>query len=207
MSETEETGASNSGKKEIEVGREDASIKKEGFRSRFLETLLTKQEEVEAALNRLMDVKREYKELVSEDAIIEELDHAEREIEIQKHYSLLERKHRELEKIEYLIQRIQKEDEEFGRCEECGRRIREERLLIVPDATRCVPCQREIEKFDSSRSVAERSYTATGMRKDLRWEEKEDAFDEGELTIKPDIEQLSLEDLEETDIDNNINNK
>ena len=207
MSETGETRASKSGKKEIETGRKDASIKREGFRSRFLETLLTKKEEVEAALNRLMDVKREYKDLVSEDVIIEELDHAEREIEIQKHYSLLERKHRELEKIEYLIQRIQEEDEEFGRCEECGRRIREERLLIVPDATRCVPCQKEIEKFDSSRSLAERSYTPAGMKKDLRWEEKEEANDEGESLIKPDIEQLSIVDLDETDIDNNMNNK
>jgi len=207
MSETGETKASKSGKKEIETRQEDAFIKREGFSSRFFETLLTKKGEVEAALNRLMDVKREYKDLVTEDAIIEELDHAEREIEIQKHYSLLERKHRELEKIEYLIQRIQEEDEEFGRCEECGTRIREERLLIVPDATRCVPCQTEMEKFDSSRSLAERSYTPAGMKKDLRWDEKEDANDEGEMTIKPDIEQLSIVDLDETDIDNNMNNK
>ena len=91
--------------------------------------------------------------------------------------------------------------------EECGRRIREERLLIVPEATRCVPCQREMEKFDSSRSLAERSYTHAGMKKDLRWEEKEDANDEGEITVKPDIEQLSLVDMDETDIDNNMNNK
>jgi hypothetical protein len=45
------------------------------------------------------------------------------------------------------------------------------------------------------------------MKKDLRWEEKEDANDEGEITAKPDIEQLSIVDLDETDIDNNMNNK
>jgi len=199
MSETEETGASNSGKKEIEVGREDASIKKEGFRSRFLETLLTKKEEVEAALNRLMDVKREYKELVSEDAIIEELDHAEREIAIQKHYSLLERKHRELEKIEYLIQRIQKEDEEFGRCEECGKRIPDERLLIVPEATRCVPCQRELEKWDSRVALAEMSHSSSGRKKERGWGPNGDSDDEVKISLKTDMDYLSFVDLGDAD--------
>jgi DnaK suppressor protein len=215
MSDAGETRASKEGergkmtpeRKERKTKRKSTSAKREGFRSRFLATLLTKKEDVENALSRLMDGKREYKDLVSEDAIVEELDHAEREIAIQKHYSLLERKHRELEKIEYLIQRIQEEDDEFGRCEECGRRIPEERLLIVPDATRCVPCQRELEKFDSRRSLAERSYTPTGVKKDLRWEEKEESNDQGELTIKPDIEHLSFTDLDETDIDNNVDNK
>lgn len=29
----------------------------------------------------------------------------------------------------------------FGICEDCGRKIAEERLAALPDATRCVACQ------------------------------------------------------------------
>ena len=215
MNETEETKASQESKKEVpateETGnpsrRKTPAFKAEGFRATFLKNLLMKKEEVEDALNRLMEGQREYKSLTSEDDIIEELDHAEREISVQKHYSLLERKNRELEKIEYLIQRIEEESEEFGRCEECGRRIPVKRLLIVPDATRCVPCQREMEKFDSRRSLAERSYTPAGVKKDLHWDEKEDAFDQGDLVIKPDIEHLSFVELDETELDDSNEKK
>ena len=215
MNETEETKASQETQEDVaaeeESGRspkqKDPALKGEGFRATFLKNLLLKKEEVEDALNRLMEGQREYKSLTSEDDIIEELDHAEREISVQKHYSLLERKNRELEKIEYLIQRIEEENEEFGRCEECGRRIPVKRLLIVPDATRCVPYQREMEKFDSRRSLAERSYTPAGVKKDLNWDDKDDVFDQGELVIKPDIEHLSFVDLDETELDDNNDKK
>ena len=54
------------------------------------------------------------------------------------------------------------EDEEFGRCEECGKRIPDERLLIVPEATRCVPCQREMEKWDSRVALLEMAHSSSG---------------------------------------------
>ena len=33
----------------------------------------------------------------------------------------------------------------YGRCESCGGSIGEDRLAAVPDATRCISCQRSFE--------------------------------------------------------------
>jgi DnaK suppressor protein len=33
----------------------------------------------------------------------------------------------------------------YGICEDCGKQIGEERLAVLPDATRCVACQAEWE--------------------------------------------------------------
>jgi DnaK suppressor protein len=123
------------------------------FRSDFLKNLTRKKEEVERTLEQLMAGNEQYKELVSADDFIEDLDRAEQEISSQTRYSILERKSKELEKIEILIRRILK-DAEFGRCEACGKRIPEKRLLIVPEAIRCVPCQKKMEKSDSDRGRA-----------------------------------------------------
>ena len=42
---------------------------------------------------------------------------------------------------------LPEEEGEFGRCEECGKPIPEERLMVIPEATLCVPCQRELEEM------------------------------------------------------------
>jgi len=173
-----------------------ASGKSEDFRSRFLENLMVKRQEVEQTLKRLTDSQKEYEDLLSAADFIEKVDHAEREISAQTHYSILERKNKELKKIEILIHRIL-EDEEFGWCEECGKRIPEERLLIVPEATRCVPCQREMEKWDLRRSLAEISYSSSRRQKESRWGDKEDFDDEERFSFKPDMEHTSFMDLEE----------
>jgi DnaK suppressor protein len=180
--------------------------KSEGFRSRFLKNLMVKREEIENALNRLMDSQKEYKALPSGDDIIEELDHAEREISAQKYYSLLERKNKELEKVEILIRRAL-ENEELGRCEQCGMRIPKERLLIVPEATRCVACQRELEKFDSRRSLAERSFPLSGRKKGLYWEDKEDSDDQRGFILESDMEHIYFVDSEESDLEDNPRGK
>lgn len=172
--------------------------KGKGFRKRFLEKLTARKDEVEKALDLLVTNQKEYKNHVSADELIEEFDHAEREISAQTYYHLLERKNKELEKIEILIQRVQ-DEEEFGICEECGKPIPEERLTIVPEATCCVPCQRELEKLDMRRTLAERSSRPTGGKKDFRWEEDEDS-NEGIFILKPDLDNVSLMDLEETDL-------
>jgi len=83
--------------------------------------------------------RREYDGELTAGDFIDEIDDAQREISAYSLYSLIERKHRELRRIEYLISRILKE-EEFGLCEECGAQIPKERLLIVPEATLCVAC-------------------------------------------------------------------
>lgn len=176
------------------------SGKSEGLRSRFLENLVVKKGEVEEALRRLKDSQKEYKGRFSSDDFIEEVDQAEREISAQTYYSLLERKNRELEKIEILIRRSL-EEEEFGRCEECGKRIPEERLLIVPEATRCVPCQREMEKWDLRGKLAEMSRSSPRRKKESRWGDDQDFDEEERLDFRLEAEHTSIMDLEETDLE------
>ncbi len=177
-----------------------ASIKSEEFRSRFLENLTAKRQEVEESLKRLTERQKEYKGLFSAADFIEEVDQAEREISAQTHYSLLERKNKELKKIETLIRRSL-EDEEFGRCEECGKRIPQERLLIVPEATRCVPCQREMEKWDSRGVLAEMSHSSSPRKREPGWIHGEDFEDGAKISLKTDMDYLSFVDLGDTDLE------
>lgn len=174
------------------------SIKSQDFRTRSLENLTAKRQEVEEALKRLAESQKVSEGLLSAHDVIEEVDQAEREISAQTHYSLLERKNRELKRIENLIRRIA-EDEEFGRCEECGKRIPDERLLIVPEATRCVPCQREMEKFDSRLGVAEIAYSSSRSGKEPRWGPTQDFDDEVKISLKTDMEYLSFGDPGDAD--------
>jgi DnaK suppressor protein len=135
----------------------NTSGKSDDFRSSFLENLKIRKEELEEALKHLMGGEDAYRGMLSSGDLIEVLDRAEREMSNQIRYSLLERKNEELEKIQYLIDSILR-DEDFGICEDCGKRIPEERLLIVPEATRCVRCQRKTEKLDSRKSLPKRSH-------------------------------------------------
>lgn len=48
-----------------------------------------------------------------------------------------------LEAIDEALARL--DSPEFGKCETCGTEIPTERLLAVPTATRCVPCQQRHE--------------------------------------------------------------
>ena len=153
---------------------------------------------MEETLKRLTESQKAYDGLSSAHDSREEVDQAEREISAQTHYSLLERKNKELKEIETLIRRIV-EDEEFGRCEECGKRIPDERLLIVPEATRCVPCQRETEKWDSIAGVAEVSFSSSRRKAEPGWGPGEDFDNEIKISLKTDMEYLSFGDVGETD--------
>jgi len=180
--------------------RRSNSHKSRDFRSRFLQNLMLQRQEVEEALKRLRDSQKENEGLLSATSLREELDQAGREISAQTHYSIMERKNRELKKIELLIRRIL-EDEHFWLCEDCGKRIPEERLLIVPEATRCVPCQRDMEKWDSRESSAEVSYPFSRRRRRSGWIEREDLDDRQRFRFKPDMEHTSFMDLGETDLE------
>ncbi len=178
--------------------RRRLSIKSQGFRARSLENLTAKRQEVEEALRRLTESQKAYEELRSDHGFREEVDLAEREISAQTFYRLLERKNKELKKIETLIRKIG-EDEEFGRCEECGKRIPDERLLIVPEATRCVPCQRELEKWDSRVALAEMTHSSSGRKKESGWGPNGDSDDEVKISLKTDMDYLSFVDLGDAD--------
>jgi DnaK suppressor protein len=185
---------------------EDKAMKKvtpwknKDFSSRFLNELMSKKEEVERAFGNLMERQKEYRNLQSSDDFIEEGDHAEREISLQKHYSLMERKTRELQRIDILIRRVLK-DQQFGICEDCGKQIPVERLLIVPDAIRCVPCQRELEKFGPKGSIAQRSHNPSKMKKDIYWEATGELDDEDLCAIETDMDYMTFVGLEDTDLD------
>jgi DnaK suppressor protein len=192
-------------KVEPEPETEDKKMKRnthwkdENFSARFLNDLMTKKEEVEKAFRNLMEKQKEYQSLQSDYNCIEEGDHAEREISLQTHYSILERKTRELQKIEFLIRRVLK-DKEFGICEECGDPIPAERLLIVPEAVRCVNCQKDLEKFDSKGRNAQRVLSPSKWNKELQWEAEGNFDDEGFCIIETDMDYVSFVNLEESDL-------
>ena len=184
--------------KKEKTWNKDSNRKEENYRSRFLENLIIKKDEVQNTLNRLLAEQEEYKNLAADDYLIDEMDHAERESSSQTHYILLERKHRELEKIEILMQRAL-EDEEFGLCEECGEKIPEERLMIMPEATRCVPCQKELERAGLRKGFNESHGAKLGEKRELHWGAGEDSIDMGKLSFKPDFEGITFLDSDDFD--------
>ena len=159
---------------------------------------MVRRQEVEGALANLMAGEKIDRDLGSRDEYKEETDHAAREMSKQTFYSLLERKHRDLKRIKTLVVRLE-QDEEFGICEDCGKRIPEARLLILPEATRCVPCQQEEERFESRKSTLERARNASRDRKQSRWEDDSDNEEVG-ISVKVDTDGLSFSDLEETEL-------
>ncbi len=167
-------------------------------RSKILKSLMAKRAEVQETLGRLIEEQKEYKKLASNDYLIDEMDHAEREISSQTHYILLERKNRELEKIENLIESALG-DEEFGLCEECGEKIPEARLMIMPEATRCVPCQQEMEQSGSKIGFVESPRAKLGGKSGLQWRKVEDTDASGKLNFKSDLGVMSFLDSDEFD--------
>jgi len=172
--------------------------KKPNTQSKFLKNLLSKKNEVEEAISLLRRSCIEHESSLHPGDVIEEFDQAEREIAAQRYYSLLKRKNEELERIESLIQRVQL-DEEFGLCEECGERIPQKRLLIVPEATLCVPCQTDLEKLDSRKSFAERTYGPVGKERARAWGDMADLDEKERFTPKSGLGEASLVDMDETE--------
>lgn len=169
-------------------------------RDKFIQQLQSKKDEVEQALNRLIENQREDNDKLSQDGLADESDFAQREALLHENYSLIERKTRELKRIEYMIQKLSK-DEKFGRCEECGRMIPSERLLAVPDATLCVPCQQELERFDKMRRPPLDSPSPYGRGKGARWVAPEKVDDGLEDTVSTDLDFLTTVDPEGADAD------
>jgi DnaK suppressor protein len=170
--------------------------------SKFYKNLLTKKQEVEEIINSLLDSQREDINNTSLDNYIEDFDRADREISAQTFYKLLDRKKKELDKINFLLSRIQS-DEDFGICEECGMKIPEERLLIMPDASLCVPCQKDLEKFEQRKNLAKNAYSPAQMKREFQLETNEEYDDEDDegIVIKPDVEHVSFLDMEEIELD------
>ena len=176
------------------VKGERAKGGKTAFRATFMESILLKKGELEKALEHLKDLQREYDGQLSGGDLIDDLDRAQREISASSYYPLIERKTKELQNIELLIARMSRK-KKFGLCEECGKPIPRERLLVIPEATLCVTCQRELEKMDSQRSVETGASTDFGRERNINWVKPTDFDDKGYLAMKTQNQRFSVTDV------------
>jgi DnaK suppressor protein len=73
-------------------------------------------------------------------------DRAADYIETQREQSILVNEQALLQEVEEALRRI--EDGTYGRCIVCGQPIPEERLRVIPWATRCVKDEEQLERGD-----------------------------------------------------------
>ena len=172
--------------------------KEDDFQTVFMKGLELKKEELLQTLDHLMKSRKEYEGQLTAGDFIDEVDGAQREISVYSQFILIERKNRELQKIEYLLTRVTKE-QDFGLCEECGTRIPKERLLLVPEATLCVVCQRELEKLDSRMSTASRLTEFSPTLREVSWETTEPSEEDDDALVENDIDTLSIVDIDENE--------
>ncbi len=171
------------------------------FKTIFLSSLMKKKQELEITIDYLINGQKEDIDSTSFDNYIDELDRADREIFTQSYYKFLDRKRKELKRIEILIGRIKQEEEDFGICEECGNPIPEGRLMIIPEAVLCVPCQQELEKYESRLNLANASNNHTQSKFDYSINTEDADIDDDGILIKPDTERMSLMDLDEIELE------
>jgi hypothetical protein len=74
-------------------------------------------------------------------------------------------------------------------------RIPRERLLLVPEATVCVACQRELEKSDSRMFMAPQSTEVIPTRREESLETTEPPEEDDDGLVEYSIGDLSDEDL------------
>ena len=181
------------------AGKKRAMPKKEDdFRTTIMKGLELKKQELLKTLDSLMKARREYEGQLTAGDFIEEADGAQREISAYSQFNLIERKSKELRRIDYLLSRAA-EEQDFGLCEECGARIPKERLLLVPEATLCVACQRELEKSDSKMSMASKSTDLIPARREESLETAEPSEEDGDGLVEYSIDDLSDEGLDENE--------
>ena len=176
----------------------DTTMSENGFRDLFVANLAARRIQQKETLNYLKNSQREYDSSSGAGDYIDALDSAQREISSASLYSMIERKNRELRKVELLISRLAN-DEEFGMREECGEPIHQERLLIMPDATLCVPCQRDLEKWNFGNAPAGKKQVRWKDEKELSWDEDYDLDAEDQLLI--DIHGAPISPNDDGDLD------
>jgi DnaK suppressor protein len=169
------------------------------FKTRFHLNLIEKKQELENTVRCLVNSIKDEPVKYYIDSMIDELDRADREMASQAYYKFLNRKKNELKRINSLIDRLSN-DKDFGICEECGKWIPEARLLIIPEAILCVPCQEDLENFESRSNFKSLNI---GNSKYNRSFDQEDDFcniDEAGIATKTVSESLSFMDMEEIDL-------
>ena len=100
--------------------------------------LLERKKELEVELESL------YREKVSDDQVQDSGDQAwsssTEELKISLHNAELEEYNRILQALSMIDNGM------YGKCVECGQKIAEKRLLLFPNATRCLLCQEAAEQ-------------------------------------------------------------
>ena len=168
-------------------------------RDLFIQNLLIKKHEIEMVIEGLKEGRKAFEEHRSSDDFFEEIDHANNELSTQQYYILLERKYSQLKKIEALINKALK-DEEFGWCEGCGVRISIQRLSVIPDATRCIICQSEYEKFESRKGHAPRAYKKPNDENDLKDENIGNVHELKIFISNIDNDPIPIDDMEDMNL-------
>jgi DnaK suppressor protein len=103
-----------------------------------LSTLIHEQEHTLAELDRLREALKIEVDI--------DLDEADPDlIEREKIQALIFTLERKLEDIGHAIARA--EEQGYGVCERCGKKIDPERLEIFPETTLCIDCKRETERL------------------------------------------------------------
>lgn len=177
-----------------------SKLRSNDFKSRFLLNLLTKKQELENTIRYVVSSKKDSSYKYYADHIIDELDRTDREIAEQAHYKFIDRKKNELKKVNILIDRINN-DQHYGICEECGRRIPEARLLVIPEAVLCVPCQEDLENYESRTSYAGLSNSHSRYKNSSEQDDDFYNIDDAGVVVKLGSEPVSLMDMEDIDLE------
>jgi RNA polymerase-binding transcription factor len=138
-------------------------------RDRLARMLEEKRHDLFQALRREFGERLEKDALGSQDEQIEIGDRSVSVLGQDVELGRLEMKRRELRRTDEALARL--EEGSYGLCEDCDAEIAEERLEILPFATRCVECERRREIDEKRVEATGRGFRA-GFR-DVREEAEE----------------------------------
>jgi RNA polymerase-binding protein DksA len=111
----------------------------------FRKTLLEERERLSSTIEHLHEANSSSFEDETEETFDNHLaDSATATLDREIDYTLEENAENLLRAIDQALERI--ETGTYGKCERCGQQIAEERLEAIPHATRCIDCQRLVEK-------------------------------------------------------------
>ena len=113
---------------------------------RFRKSLLEERERLSSTIEHLHETNSSSLEDETEEETFDNhlADSATATLDREIDYTLEENAENLLRAIDQALERI--ENGSYGKCERCGQQIAEERLEAIPHATRCIDCQRLVER-------------------------------------------------------------
>ncbi len=113
---------------------------------RFRRNLLEERERLSSTIGHLHEANSSSLEDETEEETFDNhlADSATATLDREIDYTLEENAENLLRAIDEALERI--ENGNYGKCERCGQQIAEERLEAIPHATRCIDCQRLVER-------------------------------------------------------------